>query len=300
VKISLEEFGNRYMEYAKTNKRSWLRDQQMLAHLKEFFRPERQLANITPPDIEGYKLHRCKQVSGATVNRELALLKRMFNLAIDWDLHLSSNPLRKVKFFQEVNTVFRILSSEEEPRLLANASPIIQDVVVFGLNTGMRIGEVFSLRWQNVDLERGLITVFAPKTQKSRVIPINSEARRILEFWTRGRKSEYVFYNPETGKPFVDLSAGLELACKKAEITGVSWHTLRHTFASRLLERGADIVTVKELLGHSTINVTMRYTHTNLGSKVAAVSKLAGDCYNPATVRPKVQQLVPRVSQIGR
>src|SRR5260370_104983 len=114
VRISLESFADRYMEYAKTNKRSWLRDEQLLKPLKEFFRVERQLADITPPEIEGLKLWRRKQVSGATVNRELALLKHMFNLAIDWDLYLCSNPFRKVKFFQEVNTVFRVLKPDEE------------------------------------------------------------------------------------------------------------------------------------------------------------------------------------------
>jgi site-specific recombinase XerD len=79
-----------------------------------------------------------------------------------------------------------------------------------------------------------------------------------------------------------------------------TWHTLRHTFASRLLDRGVDIITVKELLGHSAVIVTMRYTHTNLDSKVRAVGKLAGDCYNPATPCIKMQQSVPKVSQIGR
>ena len=79
-----------------------------------------------------------------------------------------------------------------------------------------------------------------------------------------------------------------------------AWHTLRHTFASRLSERGVDIMTVKELLGHSTVTVTMRYTHSHLDSKVAAVGKLAGDCYNPATVGPKLQEFKPKVSQIGR
>ena len=71
-----------------------------------------------------------------------------------------------------------------------------------------------------------------------------------------------MFYNQKTGEPFVDLGAGLRLACKNAEVTGVTWHTLRHTFASRLLGRGVDIMTVKELLGHSTVTVTMRYTHS--------------------------------------
>jgi integrase len=166
VRISLDSFADRYMEYAKTNKRSWLRDEQLLKPLKEFFRIERQLAEITPPEIEGYKLWRRKQVSGATVNRELALLKHMFNLAIDWDLYLGSNPLRKVKFFQEVNTGFRVLKPDEETRLLRSATPAIQDVVPYALNTGSRIGEIFSLRWQNVDLDRGLINVFSPKTPK--------------------------------------------------------------------------------------------------------------------------------------
>lgn len=221
-------------------------------------------------------------------------------LAIDWDLYLSSNPLRRVKFFQEVNTGSRVLSLEEESRLLANATPAIQDIVVYALNTGSRIGEIFSLRWQNVDLERNLITVFSPKTQKTGLVPINSDVRRILEFWVLVRKNEFVFYNQETGKPFVDLDAGLELACKKAGITGVTWHTLRHTFASRLLERGVDIMTVKELLGHSTVTVTMRYTHSNLDSKVAAVGKLASHCYNPATPCTRLQQSSPKVSQIRR
>jgi site-specific recombinase XerD len=102
------------------------------------------------------------------------------------------------------------------------------------------------------------------------------ETRRILETWVKGKRNEFVFYNYETGKPFVDLRAGFALACQKAGITGVTWHILRHTFASRLLERGVDIVTVQQLLGHSTITVTMRYTQTNLESKKVAVTRLSG------------------------
>jgi integrase len=171
---------------------------------------------------------------------------------------------------------------------------------LFALNTGLRIGEIFILLWSNVDWEKGVLNVFAPKTGKIRVIPINSETRRILETWVKGRRNDFVFYNYETGKPFVDLSAGFALACKKAGISGVTWHTLRHTFASRQ-DRGVDIVTVKELLGHSTVLVTMRYLHPNLEAKVQAVAKLVeASCDNSVTVRPKVQQLIPRVSQIGR
>jgi len=210
----------------------------------------------------------------------------MLNLAINWDLFLGANPVRKVKFFREFNVGLRVLSPEEEKNLLQNASPYLQDLIRFAVNTGLRIGEIFSLRWSNVDLKKGLLTVFATKTQKLREVPINLETRKVLEAWWLGKKNEVVFYNPETGKPFVDLKAGFALACAKAGISGVSWHTLRHTFASRLVNSGVDIVTVKELLGHSSLSVTMRYTHTNLDSKRAAVAKLDDFGDNLVTVRP--------------
>ena len=290
VKITFGEFGKRYMEHAKTNKRSWLRDQQMLKHLDEYFGTERPLTGVSPVEIEGYKVYRRGNVCGATVNRELALLKRMFNLAIAWDLFLGANPVRKVKFFREFNTGLRVLSPEEEKSLLKYASPYLQDLIRFAVNTGLRIGEIFSLLWSNVDLKRGILIVFSSKTQKIREIPINAEARKVLEAWWLGKKNEIVFYNPETGKPFVDLKAGFALACEKAKIEGVTWHTLRHTFASRLVNRGVDIVTVKELLGHSSITVTMRYAHTNFESKRAAVEKLDGFGDNLVTVRPNMHQ----------
>ena len=175
----------------------------------------------------------------------MAFLKRIFNLANTWDLYLGQNPVRKVKFFQEFNTGLRVVSPEEEEKLVQNASPSIQDLIRFALNTGMRIGEIFGLRWANVDLENDILNVFAPKTQKLRAVPMNSATRKVLEFWALGKRNEFVFYNPETGAPFVDLKAGFALACRKAGVEGVTWHTLRHTFASRLVSQGVDIVTVK-------------------------------------------------------
>lgn len=296
VKITVAEFGERYMEHAKANKRSWLRDQQMLEHLKKFFGAERQLSEVGAAEIENYKLHRRKTVSGSTVNRELALLKRMFNLANTWDLYLGANPVKKVKFFREFNTGLRVLSEEEERKFLQHAMPCVQDLARFALNTGLRIGEIFSLRWSQVDMEQRILTVFAPKTGKLREVPLNAESHKVLQAWSHNRRNEFVFYNPETGKPFVDLKAGFLLACKKAGITEVTWHTLRHTFASRLVNRGVDIVTVKELLGHSTITVTMRYAHTNLPAKREAVQVLTGSSDNLVTVPLPVHQNAAKLS----
>ncbi len=92
--------------------------------------------------------------------------------------------------------------------------------------------------------------------------------------WHGIRKCDYVFYNPETGGQWKDLWLGLKKACRKAGLNDVTWHTFRHTFASRLNSDGADLVTVKELLGHSDIKTTMRYAHTNREAKRRAVRRL--------------------------
>ena len=160
----------------------------------------------------------------------------------------------------------------------------------------MRIGEIFRLRWEQVDFEQRIISVFAPKTGKTREVPLNEVTERILQFWKLGRKNDHVFYNFNTGEPFHDLKAGFQLACKKAGLSDVTWHTLRHTFASRLVKRGVDIVTVKELLGHSTITVTMLYAHTNLAAKQEALRKLAQKCDNVVTMPRKRRQGLPKVA----
>ncbi len=299
VKISFGEFSQKYMEFAKANKRSWLRDEQMLKHLQAFFGTQLDLSGISVVDIEGYKLKRRAKVSGATVNRELALLKRMFNLAINWDFFFAVNPVRKVKFFKEFNTGARVVSPEEEERLIQNAAPFMQDLIRFGLNTGLRVGEIFSLRWSSVDMQKGILNILAQKTGKMRTVPLNTKARNVLDAWAMGRKNDCVFYNHDTGMPFVDLKAGFALACRKAGISDVSWHTLRHTFASRLIDRGVDIVTVQQLLGHSTVTVTMRYTHSNLDSKKAAVAKLVSFGDNLVTVAPKCSSRNPQLSQMA-
>jgi integrase len=111
-----------------------------------------------------------------------------------------------------------MLTVEEEKRFLTCATPYIQDIAVLALNTGLRIGEILSLTWRSVDLENNLLSVFAHKTNKIRAVPINTGARPVLEYWALGRKNEFVFYNHETGNPFVDLKAGFALACRKAGI----------------------------------------------------------------------------------
>ncbi len=139
----------------------------------------------------------------------------------------------------------------------------------------MRRGEIFNLKWENLDLDRRLIKVEKTKSGKLRFIPINNTLfEELLKLKGKNEDSPYVFFNPETRKPFRDVSAAFKGACRRAKIEGLRFHDLRHTFASRLIELGADIVTVQNLLGHSTVTTTQRYTHANDDRKKRAVDLL--------------------------
>jgi len=273
TRITLAELGAQYMDYAKANKRSWLRDQQILTHLNDAF-GTMPIPDITALPIERYKLARLQAVSPATVNRELAGLKRLFNVAEQWGLFRARNPVKGVRFLDENNLKVRTLSEEEEARLLSRCSPYLQDLVAFAINTGLRLGEILKLKWEEVDLENGILNLPVRKNRRMLELPLNDKALSVVRGWHGIRKSDLVFYNPETGGQWKDLWLGLKKACRKAGLADVTWHTFRHTFASRLNANGADLVTVKELLGHADIKTTMRYAHTNREAKTSAVQRL--------------------------
>lgn len=286
VKVLLDDLGARYLQHAKTHKRSWLRDEQILVHLRDFF-GRATLQQIAPLRIEEYQQARILKVSPATVNREVALLKHMINLAEKWSLFRGRNPVKDVRFLREDNSEVRSLSLDEESALLKCCSPYLQDLVVFAINTGLRFGDILSLRWKEVDLDSGMLRRVARKNRRMLELPLNEQAEAVLRAWLGIRKCDSVFYNPQTGAPFKDLWLGLKKACRKAGLEDVTWHTFRHTFATRLTRRGADLVTVKELLGHSSISVTMRYAHSNRDSKERAVQLLDGDSDKVVTIDKK-------------
>jgi len=96
--------------------------------------------------------------------------------------------VRKVKFFQEINLGFRVLARQEETKLLASGTPYIQDIAISCSEYGLRIGEILTLAWERVDLEKNLLSVFVHKTHKIRPVPLNTEAPRVLEFWAMGKR----------------------------------------------------------------------------------------------------------------
>jgi integrase len=127
----------------------------------------------------------------------------MFHLAIDWDLYSDPNPFRKVKYFQGINTGFRVLKPAEETRLLQSATPAIQDIILYALNTGSRIGEIFSLRWQDVDLDQGMIATRShTRLRKSGSF---RSTRKCAGFWSSGSWAGRTNTSSTTRKPESDL-----------------------------------------------------------------------------------------------
>ena len=275
-----EEFLPRYREYGRANKRSHRIEAFRLETLSQSFSGKR-LSEIAAWDVERFKAERLKKVKPATVNREVSNLKHMLNLAVRWGL-LEANPVRGVKLLREEKLPDRILSRVEEERLLAacdrTRAPHLKPIVTLALQTGMRKGEILSLEWSQVDFDRSTVRVDRAKSKYGeRTIPLNQTAYETLYRLFQGRRGSYVFpYPRDPVKPIEDHKMAFWRAVQLSGIPHIRFHDLRHTFATRLVRAGADLITVQQLLGHSTIRMTARYAHSLWEDKEAAVKLLEG------------------------
>jgi len=261
---TLNDFADDYIKHVRDvkKKRSWSRDKELLTSLCSFF-GEKKLSEITPKDIEDYKRMRLQEVKPATINLALSCLRHLFNLAKRWKKYFGDNPVTEVDFFEENNNINRILSLEEEERLLSCSIPYLKTIIICALNTGMRKGEILGLKWSNINLDNRLITIEATntKSKKTKKIYINSILRGIfLELKLKNMGNDFVFTGSD-GKPIKTIRTSFENACKRAKVYGLRFHDLRHTAATRMIENGANIVAVSRILGHSTLSMTMRYSH---------------------------------------
>ena len=234
--------------------------------------------------------------------------------AVAWG-HLEENPVaQKVKRLKEdTKAKVRYLTPDEEARLLdaldAREERIrreresynawcrergyperetlrdrafvdhLRPMVLLSLHTGLRRGEVFNLRWEDIDLQRAMLTVSgaSAKSGYTRHVPLNETARATLEAWRRQSTGADLVFPNKDGRAFDNCNTSWESVLKEARITGFRWHDMRHTFASKLVMAGVDLNTVRELLGHSDIKMTLRYAHLAPQVKAAAVAKLVSN-----------------------
>lgn len=280
---------------------------------------EKKLSDISAWCVEKWRKTKLRgHCSSSTTNRYIAYLKAMFTRAVDWGF-VAENPLRRVKMDREDTSRVRFLDGDETQRLRdaldareglmrqgrdsANAwrrergyrelpslrkmafADHLKPMVLLSLNTGLRRGELFNLQWSDVDIKRAMLTVRADsaKTGKARHIPLNSIAADVLAKWQEQTSSDGLVFPGKDGQPFDNCNTAWKTVLEEAGIRDFRWHDMRHEFASKLVMAGVDLYVVKELLGHSSIQMTERYAHLAPSVKTEAVEALAkASQYNSA------------------
>lgn len=235
-----------------------------------------RIDKLTPFLIERFRLDRMEKdgVQASTANEDCSVLKHILNTAIREKI-ITENPCSGIKRLMVEATKDRILSQSEISLILDMPFGKDRLMILFGLFTGMRLNEVLRLKWQDIDLARGLIVFIQSKTNKGITVPLSSYLENELQEYQADCCGDGLFEDREITKVVVTLySNHFSRLFKKLGIDDFTFHGLRHSFASLSSDTGADIVTTKELLGHSDITTTMRYSHKQIDVKRNAIDRM--------------------------
>jgi integrase len=310
---TLDEFiKNEYSNWRYTSRKNPKKDiNGLLTNFSEEF-GKLPLSDISPLALDKWRSKRiAANIKHITVNRNIAILKALLKKAEEWGI-ISESPLQKYKLTRVENTAkVRYLNADEEKRLMNALTsrdeklkssrarfnkwrternyPLLPDLmqyhfadhltpmILVSLNTGLRQGELFGLKWENINFDRAVLTVTADtaKSGKTRHVPINSAILEIFNKWRdQMADSDLVFASKKTGEIFNNVKKAWASLLDSARIEKFRWHDMRHHFASRLVMAGVDLNTVRELLGHSDLKMTLRYAHLAPEHKANAVEKL--------------------------
>jgi len=280
--ITFDGLADRYVENFGQQKSFQSFKRHAVRYLREAF-GEKRLKEISYLDLETYRnkrkatpLKSGKPRTEATVNREMAALKHMLNKAVEWGM-LEVSPFRKGSrlTFRENNQRQRYLMEADIEKLLNSCSAHVRPIVELALHTGMRKGELLNLKWDQV--RDGFIYLKETKSGKSRQIPCDARAAQVLKkLQIRNKwKSPHICIGPD-GERLGDVKKGFNAACRRAGIEDFHFHDLRHTFASHLVMKGANLKAVQRLLGHSDSKMTDRYSHLSPDHLRESVNLLSG------------------------
>lgn len=210
---------------------------------------------------------RGKPRSNTTVLKYMTSLNTVFNIAVrDWGW-LDDSPMRNIKKPTPTKGRVRFLDDDERAKLLEackkSQNKFLYPCVVLALSTGMRQGELMGLKWQDVDLQRGVIILHETKNGERRRVSVSGLALELLLQHSKIRRIDTQLLFPSKTKPQqpVELKKSWQTALKKAEIEDFHWHDLRHCTASYLAMNGASLAEIAEVLGHKTLSMVKRYSH---------------------------------------
>ena len=286
---TLNEVWARYLPYAKEHKKSWIDD---LRYYRRHLEPRfgnKALDAISPIDIERMKSElkkglnrRGKPFAAQTIKHQLVILRRLYNLARKWGMYDGKSPMESVEMPRIDNQKTEFLTDEELTRLLDTLDtwPFRESAafIKFALFTGLRRGELFKLAWDDVDFERGMLTLKDPKGGMTESIPVSAEAMEVLK--ALEVTSTFVFAGKD-GKQRVEFNGPWQRIRKAADLPeGFRLHGLRHHFASTLVSAGVDLLVVQKLLTHKDAKTTARYAHLAPGAVREAALK-SGELLTP-------------------
>ena len=282
ISISLNDFISEYKKYVQ--------DTYSVKYLKKAVVPsfnrlqnflsDKPLDSISSKDIDQF-------IASVYVNAKYAAslyhrtLKAAFNKAVVWN-YIKSNPFDKIKS-PKISKSFPLFISEAELILILNKTEnkLLKDIFTTAFYTGMRLNEILYMKWNWIDLNENVITIrnsseFRTKSKKDRLIPIHSKVRNILLSRFNPDLNQVVFYRIAGIKLNGEfISKKFKKAVRDAKLNqGYHFHTLRHSFASNLVQRGTSLYTVKELLGHENIKTTQIYFHLQSDNLAQAVNLL--------------------------
>ena len=307
--VTLRVFKDEYLTLIKNNRSKSYYNSVSLAlnHLIDFFGIQHSISSIRLKDVEDFLTHLQQKVKPVSKNSSRGgngyvvyyrNLKAAFNKAKDWN-YVKENYFTKVKLPKRQKMAPIFINSNQLSVISDQIkSETVKDFVMIAFYTGMRLDEIVNLKWKNVDLNGRIITVgdeeFTTKGRTQRFIPMSEEALKIIEnlelrmqnekqkkiisIKSRNATQNFVFCK-ENGKMFTGnyFSRRFKDACKSADMDNkIHFHTLRHSFASNLAQKGVSLYTIKELLGHSSISTTEIYSHLNMNSLREAIAKFDG------------------------
>ncbi|MGB0626389.1 MAG: site-specific integrase [Alphaproteobacteria bacterium] len=216
------------------------------------------LSKLTSGHIAQYRDERLRQVGASACNRDLSIISHAIRIAMsEWGFNLPGNPAANLRKPPQPKGRTRRLEGDEEARLMmscqASSNPFLQPLVVLAIETAMRRGELLSLRWDHVELNKSYVHLPMTKNGDSRDVPLSPKARQTMEALPRSLSGVVIPIHPEA------LKGLWNRATRRADITGLRFHDLRHEATTRLFEKGLGMMEVAAITGHKDLRMLQRY-----------------------------------------
>ena len=219
-----------------------------------------------------FKKQKSKTYFYAKKHNSMGIIDIHNNIIIPFEYERYLTLEEEKRLFTEIEREYVVLDRDTRKNKVVKPYLYLKPIVITALQTGMRKSEILNLQWQNIDFKQGFIELLKTKSGKSRKIPISKLLKKTLK--QINVTSNYVFVNPKTNEPYIDLKKSFHSVLDKAKITNFRFHDLRHTVATRLVEKGIDLTVVQEILGHSKLTTTQRYAHPVPQRKLDAIEVL--------------------------